>query len=263
MFPTFVSLGALEESTTTLQPTAGGSRVSGDYDLLLLETADEIVSLTTAAGYTQHPGSPVSAPSGTLTIATRLTVFERIWDGSAGDPTTNDPGNHCLGCVLSFRRSSGTWAALSDVRSAVDGTGWKATAETVEDTSGSMDGITTDTADQLIIGCIAAAKPDVAGGTAEMSAITNANLATITERQDDAAASGNGGWIGAWTGEEATSGQAIGATTWTKASASYKAMLEIAIRDSAPGVATTPRGPEPILVPNPAQVAAIERSRRW
>jgi hypothetical protein len=102
-----------------------------------------------------------------------------------------------------------------------------------------MGGITTDTIDQLIIGCIGTAKPDIGGGTAEMSAITNSNLTSITERQDDAAASGNGGWIGAWTGIEATSGQSIGATTWTKATASYKAQLVIAIRDSAPASAIT------------------------
>jgi hypothetical protein len=229
-------LGALEESITTLDPTAGIDRVSGDYDLLLCETADEAVGLTTAAGYTEHPGSPVSA-AGTLATATRLTVFERVWNGIDGDPTTDDPGNHIIACVLSFRRSSGTWSTLSDVRSAVVNVGWTFTSEAVEDTTGEMNGPTTDTADQLIIGCIAGAKPDVAGGTAEMSAITNANLANILERQDDAAASGNGGWIGAWTGEMATSGQSVGSTTFTKATASFKAMLVIAIRDSAPGAA--------------------------
>lgn len=239
-FPTYVGDGTLVESTTTLSTfSKTASPLTGDYELLILETQDEAVTLTTPAGFTQHPGSPVSAPSGTATLATRLTVFERVWNGTDGIPVTNDPGNHVGGNISTIRRSSGTWASLAEVRSAVDGVGWKATAEAVDDTSGSMDGITTDTADQLIIGIIACAKPDAAGGTGELSGITNANLASITEQHDDGYASGNGGWIGVWSGQEATDAQAIGATTYTKLTASFKAMLVIAVRDAPPAAATS------------------------
>ncbi len=234
-FATFVGAGALVETITTLTVDPHASHAAGDYELLLLETQDQAVTLTTAAGFTQHPGSPISAPSATATLATRLTVFERIWNGTDGSPVTADPGNHVIGTILSYRPPAGnSWASLSDVRSDVAGTGWQTTAETLETTTGSMDGITTSVADTLVVGVIGCAKPDVAGGTAEMSAITNANLAAITERFDDAAASGNGGWIGAWDGQNATA-DAIGATTWTKATASFKAMLVAEIRPGSAG----------------------------
>jgi hypothetical protein len=242
-FPTFVGAGTLVESTTgvAITPVPNASHASGDYELCVIETQDQAVTLATAAGFTQHPGSPVSAPSGTATLATRLTVFERIWNGTDGSPVSDTTArNHTIGVVLSFRRSSGTWATLADARSATQGTGWETSHEEVDDTTGEWPGLTTDTADQLIVGVTAHAKPDIAGGTAEMSAITNANLATITERFDDAAASGNGGWIGAFTGEEATSGQAIGVTTYTKATISFKAHMTIALRDSPPGGAVGP-----------------------
>lgn len=238
--PAFGAMGALHESTGTLEVVPSSSHASGDYELLCVETQDQAVSLTTAAGFTEHPGSPVSAASGTATVATRLTVFERLWNGTDGSPTLSDPGNHVIAAIISLRHTgAGSWSALSDARSSVSGTGWAAVAEQVEDTSGSWDGITTDTADQLIVGITAHAKPDIAGGTAEMSAITNSNLASITERLDDAAASGNGGWLGIFTAEEATSSQAIGATTYTKATASYKAHLLVAVRNAAPAAAVT------------------------
>jgi len=254
-FPTFVAAGVLAEGTVGATIVPSASHVSGDYELLIVETQDQVCTLSTAAGFTQHPGSPVSCPSGTATIATRLTLFERIWDGAAGSPITNDSGNHDIGCILTFRRSAGTWSNLSDVRSSISGTGWAASPETVEDTTLSWTGITTDTADQLIFHLIAQAKPDIAGGTAEMSAHTNANLATITERFDDAAASGNGGWIGCFTGTLATAG-ATGTSTATGATVSFHANLMMGIRDSAPAGVVLP--PKPVIIQ-----FAVNRSNRY
>jgi hypothetical protein len=239
-FPTFVGHGgAVQETTTTLTVVNSASAANGDYELLVIETMNEAVTLTTTGGFTAVPFDDGSGngiwpnPNATATIASRLTVFERIFNSQA-DPITDDPGNHVIANIFTFRKSSGTWSTLDDVRSPTEGTGWKATIQSTETTSASMDGITTDTVDQLIVGITAAAKPDVAGGTTEMGTVTNTNLASITERHDDAAASGNGGWIGVWTGQEATSGQAIGASTYTKTAASFMEHLVIGIRDAAP-----------------------------
>lgn len=246
--PTFVGHGgAVQESTTTLTVVNSASASNGDYEVLICETMNEAVSLTTTGDFAAVPfdigsGNGIfPSPNATATLATRLTAFERIFNSQA-DPVTNDPGNHIIANIFTFRRSTGTWSALSDVRSATQSTGWNANTQDTDTTSASMNGITTDTIDQLICGFTAAAKPDVAGGTAEMGAVTNANLASITERHDDAAASGNGGWIGAWTGQETSSGQDIGTSTWTKTTTSQMAHLIIAIRDSAPagGAATYP-----------------------
>ena len=238
-FPTFVGMGALQESTTTLTVVNHASAATGDYELLVIETSNEAATLTTPGGFTAVPfddgagngiwGTGVAANI----ISTRLTLFERIFSGQA-DPVTNDPGNHVIANIFTFRKSSGTWATLDDVRSPTEDTCWKATTQATEVTAASMDGITTDTVDQLIIGITCAGKPDIAGGTAEMGTVTNANLASITERHDDAAASGNGGWIGVWTGQEATSGQAIGSSTYTKTAASVMVHLVLAIRDAPP-----------------------------
>ena len=240
-FPTFVGHGgAVQETTTTLTVVNSASAATGDYELLVIETQNEAVTLTTTGGFTAVPfndgnGNGIwPSPNATATLATRLTVFERIYSGQA-DPVTNDPGNHVIANIFTFRKSSGTWSTLDDVRSPTEDTGWKAATQDTDTTSASMPGITTDTVDQLIIGITAAAKPDIAGGTTEMGTVTNSNLASITERHDDAAASGNGGWIGCWTGQEATSGQAIGSSTWTKTTTSQMAHLVIAIRDAAPG----------------------------
>lgn len=237
-FATYVGAGTQAAGTGTITPSPNASHASGNYELLFIETMDEAVSLTTAAGFTEHPGSPISAPNATATVATRLTVYERIWNGSDGDPTTNDPGNHIMGIILSFAPPSGSWSALTDVRSASDGVGWKATTELTEDTSGSMDGITTSVADELIVGLISCAKPDNLS-TIQLSAITNANLANITERIDDCDNSGNGGGQGAWTGECATASTAIGATTFTWGSVSYKAMLVTTIMPPSGGGGAT------------------------
>jgi hypothetical protein len=240
-FPTFVGHGgAVQESTGTLTVVNSASATDGDYELLIIETQNEAVTLTTAGGFTAFPGDTGSgagiypSANATATLSTRLTVFERIF-ASQADPITNDPGNHVIANIFTYRKSSGTWSALSDVRSATQGTGWQSNTQDADTTSASMTGLTTDTVDQLICGFTAAAKPDIAGGTTEMGTVTNANLANITERHDDAAASGNGGWIGSWTGEEATSGQAIGASTYTKTTTSQMAHLIMGIRDAAPG----------------------------
>ena len=243
-FPTYVAAGLLQESTATLTVSDNITPTNGDYQLLVIETANEAATLTTANGFTAFPGDIGQGAGiyGTGAAAgltsTRLTLFERIYSGQA-DPVTNDPGNHIIANIFTFRKSSGSWSSLADVRSSVEGTGWKATIQSTEVTAASMDGITTDTADQLIVGITCAAKPDIAGGTTEMGAVTNSNLASITERFDDAAASGNGGWIGLWTGQEATSGQAIGASTWTKTATSVMAHIVIGIRDAAPAGGVT------------------------
>jgi hypothetical protein len=235
-FPSHVGAGTPVESTTTATPAPHASHATGDYELLICETADEAVTLTTAAGFTEHPGSPVSTGGGVTLLDTRLTVFERIWNGTDGSPTTNDPGNHIWCLVDSFRRSTGTWSTLADARSATSGTGWASNFEAVEDTTGSFPAITADTVDQRIVGITAHAKPDIAGGLTEMSAITNAGLANIGEILDDACASGNGGWLGIFTAQRVAVGD-IGVTTYTKATTSYKTHLIIGLRDSAPGAA--------------------------
>ena len=238
--PTFVAAGLLQESTTTLTVSDNITPTTGDYQLLILESAAEAATLTTSGGFTAFPGD-IGSGAGIYTTgaaagltSTRMTVFERLYAGQA-DPVTNDPGNHVIANIFTFRKSSGAWTALSDVRSATVDVGWKVTIQATEVTAASMDGITTDTVDQLIVGITCAAKPDVAGGTTEMGAVTNGNLASITERFDDAAASGNGGWIGCWTGQEVSTGQAIGASTWTKTATSVMVHFIIALRDAAPG----------------------------
>ncbi|MBA3565272.1 MAG: hypothetical protein H0W31_00265 [Actinobacteria bacterium] len=220
--PAFRAAGTLLESIGTLTVNAAPAGLAtDDIEFLVCESMDEAVSLTTTGGFVEVTGSPVSAPHATdALLRTRLTVYWRRWATGLADPITNDPGNHIGAYRVAF---SGCIAT---------GNPWDTTiasSETVDDGTGSATGGTTSVGECLIAVFIAHAKPDLAGGTAEMSAHTNADLTSVTERYDDAFASGNGGWLGLITGEKATAG-AFTATTYTKAVVSYKAHLVVALK---------------------------------
>jgi hypothetical protein len=218
-FPAWRAAGTIAHNTIGVTPGAPAGLTANDIEFLLCESMDEAISLTTANGFAEVTGSPISVPSGTATIATRGALFWRRWNGTDGDPVTNDPGNHIIaqryaisGCIT----SGDPWDFI------------QTSSEAVEDTSGSATGNSTSGADRLILILGGAAKPDTLG-TAEVSAITNATLASLTERADNAGNSGNGGHLWAATGELASAG-ATGDTTYTKASAAFKWHFVIALK---------------------------------
>lgn len=242
--PAFRSAGTLAHDIVGVTPAAPSGLTLNDIELLACESMDEAISLATPAGFVEVAGSPISVSSGTATIATRGALFWRRWDGSAGDPTTNDPGNHILA-----RRS-----AYSDC--ILTGDPWDilvTSSEATEDTSGSATGGTTNLADCLIAVVIGSAKPDSLN-TAEVSSWANTDLATVLERYDGAGNSGNGGHLGLATGEKATAGS-FGPTTYTKATSAFKWHFVVALKPlsvvTAPPAARRQDGgpPQPLFIP--------------
>ena len=237
-FATFFGKGATNGSLGAFTPGLPSCTQKGDYQLVIMETANEAITVATANGFTEHPASPISVPNADSNIATRMTIYERLWDGSADIPTLpsfNDAGDHIIGTILVFRPKAGLeWTSLSEIRSAVEGTGWAVSAEATEDTSGVAPSLITDEDDVLIVGVVVAAKPD-SSSTTNLSGITNANLNNIAEIADNADGTGNGGMIAAWTGESPYAGDVpdpdvpIGTTSFTLATSAYKAILTLAL----------------------------------
>ena len=219
--PVYRSSGARGASTTSLTVAAPSDHVTNDIELLQIESADDgAVTLSTANGFTQITGSPVSAANADLLIATRLTCFWRRWDGAAGNPVINDDViNHVFAQIHAFSGCITT------------GDPWNitvASSETVEDTTGSITGGTTTVDDCLIALLAVSAKPDAADGQ-RYSGQTNADLASLTERQDGSTNTGNGGAMSLTTGGKASAG-AFGATTYTHTVVTYKAHLAVALK---------------------------------
>jgi len=166
-----------------------------------------------------HTNSPQYCGTAAGTDGVRLTAFWSRYNGTQGDPTASDSGNHQLGRIIAIRGA------------VASGNPWDVTAggvEAVSDTSGSIPGTTTTVTNTLVVTAIAAALPDAAG-TANFSSWTNANLTSLTEHTDNTVNAGNGGALGVATGIKATAG-AYGNTAVTLANAAYKGMMSIAIK---------------------------------
>ena len=220
-------IGTYVSGLNAITPAPNAGHVSGDVELLFVETANEAITLTTPAGFAQVTGSGVGVGTAAGTDGTRMTVFWRLWDGAAGSPTTADSGNHQIAVIASY---SGVIAT---------GNPWDVVGsnqQTPATTAGSASGVTTTVADTLVVIATAGAQPD-ALGTAEFSGWTNANLATLTERFDQTDTAGNGGAIGIADGSLATAG-ATGATTFTTATSTTKDNVVIAL---LPVVVSLPR----------------------
>jgi hypothetical protein len=219
--PTFVAAGSVTSGTGTITPALPSGRATNDILLLFVETANQAVSITNQNGGTwaEVTNSPQGTGTAGGTSATRLAVFWSRYNGTQGNPTVSDSGNHTAGRIIAIRGCP------------TSGNPWDATAggvESTSDTSGSIPGATTTVANTLVVAAIATSLPD-STSTAVFSSWANGNLTSITERVDNARSSGNGGAIGVVTGIKATAG-AIGNTTVTCASSATKGMMCIAMK---------------------------------
>jgi uncharacterized protein DUF1996 len=89
----------------------GATHTVDDFEVLACETANQTVSLTTANGFTPL-GSSVGVNTAGGSTATRITLFSRVWDGSAGSPVVTQSGtNHVICNITSFDK--GTVAATA------------------------------------------------------------------------------------------------------------------------------------------------------
>jgi alpha-tubulin suppressor-like RCC1 family protein len=215
--PVFQAAGTAVSGTTSVSPTWPAHQ-SGDVALLIVESANQAISLSTPAGFVEIAGSPQGTGTAGGTAATRLAVFwKRATTSSESSPTVADSGNHQRAQIVTVRGA------------AASGNPWDVTAGGVAASAGtsvSIPGATTTVANTLVVAIVANATDT---STAQTSGWINANLTILTERADSNTTSSNGGGFGVATGVKASAG-AYGATTATLATSSAQGLLSIALK---------------------------------
>jgi len=224
--PTVVNVGAVSSAAgATISPTMPASVLTGDILLLCIESA--IAEGTVTGGsetWVAVADSPQTIGSG-ATLSRISCYWARASQYSPTSPTVGAPSNHQQGFIIAFRGCHGT------------GNPWDVTSGGTEagpDTSLSITGDITTVADCLIVLLCGQSLPD-ATSTTEFGAMTNADLASLTERVDNTMTSGNGGGLFCGTGTKASIGSYTATTLTTVTSASHS-FMSIALK---PPQATT------------------------
>lgn len=226
---TVVGVGAVD-SASPFAPAFSGPVLANDILLILVEQA----SLTTpevspsASGFAHALGSPVGPD-------TAGTVLSVLWMRAAGGETSatvSGPSNHGVTRAITIRgvKSSGNpWNVNPGVGTEANGV----------DTGATWPDVTTTAADCLVCLCIATGRDF--NSTANLGAVTNANLTSLTEQMDNWVSTGTGGGIGLVTGFKASAG-AVGSSTATMGTTDGKALMTLPLEPTAEAA-----GP-PILV---------------
>ncbi|KKU14490.1 MAG: Fibronectin type III domain protein [Parcubacteria group bacterium GW2011_GWB1_45_9] len=224
--PTFVGCGAAAGAAAAITPVLPAGIATNDILLLFLETSGEAITVANGNGGTWSgvSGSPQS-PSGAVT----LTVFWSRYNGTQGDPTTSDSGNHQGGSICAYRGVVTT------------GNPWDVTSGSVDatsDVSGDIAGATTIGPDRLVVIVGAGAT----AGDTPIATVVNSSLANISAvRVNAETGTGDGGGLTVFDGQRATEG-AYSTTTLTFATATVKAMMTISLQ---PPVTTLANGTDP------------------
>jgi hypothetical protein len=204
--PVFQAAGTAVTGTGSVTPT-WPTHAQDDIALLIVTSANETISLTTASGFVQTADSPQSTGTTTDQFAVRVAVYWcRATSSSMASPVVADSGNHTNAQILTFR---GCIAS---------GNPWDVTAGDVLATASAtvtVPGDTTTVANCLVV-AISADSIDTTS-TNQYSGWTNASLASITEIADYHSGTGNGTGFGVACGVKAVAG-AYSATTATLAS---------------------------------------------
>lgn len=226
--PTFVAAGTTKSDTlplATVNWPAGHQ--SGDLGVLVIQTSAEAPGNNPPAGWTEVAASPKSIGTGATAGSVRLSVFTK-YAASSSEPSVDigDSGDHQIAVILVYRGVDPT----TPFNATSGGTAASGTAVSVPT-------LTTTVADCLVLILIANA---VDSATAPLTTgITNANLASITNRKTPQSAVGTGGGVWVGDGGRAVAG-AIGATTATLSVASQQALMHLALQPPQGG--TSPFG---------------------
>lgn len=200
--PVFQAAGTALEGTGAVSP-AWPTHQTDDIALLIVETSNEPVTLSTPAGFVEVADSPQSQGAGPpFQVGIRLTVFwARATSGAMATPTVADPGDHVRAQILTFR---GCITA---------GNPWDVTAgdSSTQTASVNIPGDTT-TVDRCLVVAMVGNTTDTT--TPQTSGWTNGGLNNVTEIADGNTDLGFGGGFGVAVGEKALAG-AYGVTTAT------------------------------------------------
>jgi hypothetical protein len=215
--PTYQAAGSAVSGTGAITP-AWPTHQSGDVALLIVESANQAITLSTPAGFAAVTNSPQGTGTAGGTSATRLTVFwKRATTSAEPNPTVADSGDHQIARIITFR---GVVAS---------GNPWDVTAGNVASsasTSVSIPGATTTVANTLVVAIVTNGTDT---SSAQAGSWANSNLTSLTERVDGGTTSGNGGGFAIATGVKATAG-AYGTTTATLSTSSRQGRMSIALK---------------------------------
>ena len=216
--------GTFTSSTFTITPPYPGSMQANDVCLLVIESENQAISLSSAQGFVQVPTwSPQSAGTAATNPASRLAVFWKRTVGGDTAPTVADSGDHTTGqihCFSGVVTSGNPWD-----------TGAGGNDGGANDTSGAIPGATTTVTATLVV--LITSTSFNGTSTTQCSGWTNTDLANLTERADNTATSGLGGGHCMATGDMATAGTYT-TTTVTLANTSYKGAISLALKPAPP-----------------------------
>ena len=205
VYPQLRGVGAFGSGTTSFVaavPTGGSAPVAGDAMFIIMESSDS----STTAGTPTTPGGWSKLGENTIgagaTDVSTMTIFGKIAGAGEGNVTVNGVGDHCAGAMVVVYNHG-----LSVITDTVVGASTNHGTSTTNVLAASI----TVTAKSFII--TAMGLSDDAADTTNVSGVTNANLAGITERIDQCVATGAGGGVGIYTATCA--GTTTGTTEWT------------------------------------------------
>lgn len=198
--PTSVGFGTQQSVTGAATVAWPAAAVTGDYGILVVETANQDVSLTTANGFealTSLIGQGTPGAAG----AVGLKLFGcRATSDAPASPVVADAGDHMIVGIMAFRLVYPTATPVI--------VGWD---NTYTGTDPILPGGVTLVDDALVVGIIGHAV-DAAGE--RVAGYTNADLASITQIDEGSGSSGVGGGYAAFYGTKLSKG-AFGTSTAT------------------------------------------------
>lgn len=215
-----------------ITPPYPASMAANDVCLLVVESENQAISLTTANGFVQVPTwSPQFAGTAATNPASRLAVFWKRTVGGDAAPVVADSGNHTtarIHCFSGVATSGNPWD-----------TGAGGNDGGANDTSGTIPGSTTTVNNALVV--LITSTSFNGTSTAQCSGWTNASLTSLTERTDNTNTINLGGGHCLATGVKTTAG-AYANTTVTLANTSFKGAISLALRPGPPGSVTGASG---------------------
>lgn len=227
-FPTIVGVGAYQGAAGSITHTIGGtSGISepGDLILIFLESANEAYTAPAGGGYIAAPQSPIGFGAAAAANSTRLTIFYKFSNGAETTYVTGDSGDHNSVGSMVIRGVD----KVNPFNVSAANTAGPATALT-------LPAVTTTVPETMIV--LAVATDLDLGSTAIFSALTNANLTSLTERIDGSTAQQDGGGLGVFTGLKATAGT-TGTTAVTQSASEETARITLALSPLRRRIAVT------------------------
>lgn len=200
----FVGVGTFNSGVGSITVNFPAGIKTNDLLLILVHSANETIS-TPSGGWAEVGDQTVQAV-GTAAAAggTRLAVFWKWAAASESNVTIADSGNTNAAQSIVFRYVNKTNPFITTAN------GTQASSANAP----TLNGITTTVPGALVLWTMGVGRDSAS--TNNFSALTNSNLASITERIDQTVIAGQGGGLACWTSFMNTTGS-TGDSTTTKA----------------------------------------------